>query len=227
MKSKLVRFSRKTEKLKAAKAKRTLRERHFREWLRRHRSEPVDPLVTGMAPALKCTLDELERRYDETDNPVCVWEAIAFAVELAKADGSPVILPDWILAYLFWASFEIGLAAQRPERDHPEAKPKKIDGVTHQYSTAFYGMTAEERTETIAYALRFKDGSARNLLLQASRRRAKEADVHAILSAIKEASERDVHLTVQAAIEQMGVERYLKGGASRFYADKRELRGKT
>ena len=171
--------------------------------------------------ALAAVEEEIKPHYLKTGDPVCVWDAIASIGFAHSLLNRPIVLPNWILAYLINAAAEImGRAVGYPlgKKGRPVAPTKNEAGGTTFYSDHFSGLTPEQRTDAVLESLGFKGTQGENLLASACRARLSAERVNAVEALHK----RGRGLKVKEAVAMV----YPAGGDERiqqYYREKKKL----
>ena len=167
-----------------------------------------------------------EAAYFRDRNPVHVWNAMMQIHYAMPILNRPVVLPPWVLAYLFSAAQEImGRAVGYPKGDRQRPVPprKNADGTTERFSDWFAGLTARQRRDVVLEALGFKGSRGGNLLAQAHRDQLGENRVRMFNSL-----RREGHSAREAAKKLDDAElRMSEDPARKIRRDKRRLRGET
>ena len=172
------------------------------------------------------SVEHLEEAYFRDRNPVHVWNAMMQIRSAMPILNRPVVLPPWILAYLFSAAEEImGRAVAHPKGDRQKPKPpsKNADGTTTSYSDWFAGLTAQQRRDVVLEALGFKGPRGWNPLAQAHRDQLRENRVRMVNSL-----RRKGHSAREAAKQLDDAElRMSEDSVRKIRRDKRRLRRET
>jgi hypothetical protein len=106
--------------------------------------------------ALVAVEEEVKPHYLKTGDPVCVWDALANIDFASRILNRPIVLPNWILAYLVNAATEImGRAVHDPagNKGKPVVPTKSAASGKIFYSDHFSGLTPEQRAEAVLESL--------------------------------------------------------------------------
>ena len=189
--------------------------------LARRRERVPKSITLHAEKALIAVEEEIKPHYLTTGDPVCVWDAIASIGFAHSLLNRPIVLPDWILAYLINAATQIMARAvgyQSGDKGRPAQPTKNEAGGMTFYSDHFSGLTPEQRTDAVLESLGFKGTQGENLLAKAYRAR---------LSAERVKEVEALHnggkgLKVKDAVREV----YPKGGDERiqqYYRERKKL----
>ena len=174
--------------------------------------------VAASSPAV---VEILKRRYLNDRNAVRVWDAIMQLHFSAQVQARPLILPDWILAYLVTAAegimgravnieeapLEAGRYGRKVRKSKIPEPERNLDGSVTRYSDWYGGATAPERVEMANEALGFKttQGGANPFLM--AHRDIKDEEALSLTNALRREG-----LTMKAAAEQIDDPQFKKAG---------------
>jgi hypothetical protein len=201
---------------------------HFRENLINPQQMPPKQraALRPFAEGALASVAHLEAAYFRDRNPVHVWNAMMQIHYAMPILNRPVVLPPWVLAYLFRAAQEImGRAVGYPkgDRQRPMRPSKNADGTTTRYSDWFAGLKAQQRRDVVLEALGFKGARGWNPLAQAHRDHLRENRVRMVNSLRLEGhSAREAAEKLDDADLKMSADR-----ARKIRRDKRRLRGES